>query len=209
MMGRLTLVQRFILAVGSPLLGLLVVAWLGIFSLRDMNQEFDDLATEDMPIALAAERINSLIKEETIQYQRIIRSSYVSQTGDPAGRVTAGDAYQRFQKLEHESENIFKKANQLIKQAQNDQNPKEVAKYVRLEKLLEVTYQQQLTLKKTIMDVAQKVVSGNHSEALTQVPLVKQLYMAAGDSTGELVHAISEIVEQNQMAAQKNLNKMQ
>ena len=134
--SNLSLGRKLLLAIGLPVVAIIGISAFAIYEIRVEAQELHDMAREDMPIALAATRIDGNLMDQDIEYQRMLRANFAKAAGEPQAAEWLREGKDTFDKLIKESEADFAKARELLAKAKDDDDPAVVATYTDLERRL-------------------------------------------------------------------------
>jgi methyl-accepting chemotaxis protein len=172
------------------------------YEVRVGAQELRDMAREDMPIALAATRIDGNLMDQDIEYQRMLRASFAKNADEPKAGEWLRQAKASFDKLTKDSEADFAKARELLASAKDDDDPAVVATYTDLERRVAAIDGAQTDYEARVGEVYAAITAGRTDDAMRLNEAVRGVRGKAEAEIAGLVEAVAKVTEANAQAAE-------
>lgn len=193
----ISLARRLALAVGIPIVGLVLLSSVSIHSLHTASQEFHDLAMEDKPLAEGVLIIDGRLMDQEIEFQRALRLSHALKAQEPGAREQLTTVVKTFDALADTSNRDFDKVRTVLAATKDDSDPAVVATYAALERDVAQIDKLQTAFETEARQIFGLIAEGRHDDAMAGMHRAESAATATEKAIADFVDKVNRLIHDN------------
>jgi methyl-accepting chemotaxis protein len=200
-LSSMTVGRKLAIGFGLPAVAIVLLAVIGISSMRWLLAELSDMGTEDMPMAVQVAEIDGHLMDSAIEYEKILRYSYALQAQEPGYKEALAKAAKEFDSIAEASNKAYEGIRALLAKAKDDPDAAVVATYTDLERRLDSIDKSQTAFETIVRELTKRVGLGQFVEARALINDVENAQVKAEQEIADFTNAVKKLTASNVQAA--------